>query len=91
MSYKYFLISVFLLFNCFVNAQKAVEVSPPDYIKTIIFKSNTNESQLPIFRLNDKLVLKFDVLNGDEADFYYEINSFQDRITRKRNLFSRRI
>ena len=48
----------------------------PDYIKTITFKSNTNESQLPILKLNDRLQLEFDVLNGDEDDYYYTIDLY---------------
>lgn len=69
----------FIFFLCFfISAsfsfsQQVTEVAPPDYIKTIEFKSNTNESQLPIFRLNEKLSLEFDVLNADESDFFYEI------------------
>jgi hypothetical protein len=52
------------------------EVDPPDYIKTITFKSNTNESQLPVLKLNDRLFLEFDVLNADEEDFYYTITHY---------------
>lgn len=52
------------------------EVDPPNYIKTITFKSNTNESQLPILKLSERLILEFDVLNGDEADFYYTITHY---------------
>lgn len=52
------------------------ELDPPDFVKTITFKSNTNESQLPILKLGDALSLEFDVLNGDEADFYYVIEHF---------------
>jgi hypothetical protein len=51
-------------------------VNPPEYIKTITFKSNTNESELPILKLNERLRLEFDVLNGDEADFYYTITYY---------------
>ena len=63
----------FFIFNLFCFSQEVVEIAPPDYIKTIEFKSNTNESQLPIFKLNEKLTLQFDVLNAEESDFYYEI------------------
>ena len=52
------------------------EVNPPDYIKTITFKSNTPESQLPILKLNEPIVLEFDALNGDEEDYYYIIEHF---------------
>jgi len=52
------------------------EINPPDYIKTIAFKSNTRESQLPILKLEESVVLEFDALNGDEDDFYYKIEHF---------------
>ena len=52
------------------------EVNPPDYIKTINFKSNTPETQLPILKLGEYVVLEFDALNGEEADYYYKIEHF---------------
>ncbi len=55
---------------------QAKEVSPPDFIKTITFKSNTTQGQLPILKLGEQLVLNFDALNGNEEDFYYVIDHF---------------
>lgn len=52
------------------------EVTPPDYIKTINFKGNTPETQLPILKLGEYVILEFDALNGDEDDFYYKIEHF---------------
>ncbi len=66
----------FLLFVSTITFSQVEEVNPPDYIKTITFKSNTNESQLPILKLNERLQLEFDVLNGDEDDFYYKIEYY---------------
>ncbi|NND51004.1 MAG: DUF5103 domain-containing protein [Flavobacteriaceae bacterium] len=60
----------------FTFAQVESEAVEPDYIKTITFKSNTNESQLPILKLNERLIVEFDVLNGQEDDFYYVIEHF---------------
>ena len=74
MNLKYLIL--FLLFSTFTFAQIELEIQPPDYIKTITFKSNTNESQLPILKLNDRLQLEFDVLNGDEDDYYYTIDLY---------------
>lgn len=68
-------ILTFLAFNLSLG-QVETEINPPDYIKTITFKGNTPESQLPILRLGETLVLEFDVLNGDEPDFYYEIEHY---------------
>ncbi|WP_452221726.1 type IX secretion system plug protein [Lacinutrix salivirga] len=70
---KHFL--VFFLFSSLLFAQ-VQEVNPPEYIKTITFKGNTPESQLPILRLGEYIILEFDALNGDEEDFYYVIEHF---------------
>lgn len=69
-----FILLIFLVSN--VILAQVEEVSPPDYIKTIVFKSKTRESQLPILKLSESLRLEFDVLNGDEADFYYTIEHY---------------
>lgn len=53
-----------------------VETNPPEFIKTITFKGYTNESQLPIIRFGEPVVLEFDALNGNEADYYYVIEHF---------------
>lgn len=52
------------------------EINPPDYIKTINFKGNTPETQLPILKLGEYVILEFDALNGDEADYYYKIEHY---------------
>lgn len=67
---------IFLLFTSLIFGQVENEINPPEYIKTINFKGNTPESQLPVLKLGDNLVLEFDALNGDEADFYYKIEHF---------------
>ena len=74
MNFKYLVL--YFVFSTLTFAQVESELNPPDYIKTITFKSNTNESQLPILKLNDRLQLEFDVLNGDEDDFYYTIDLY---------------
>jgi Type 9 secretion system plug protein 1st domain len=76
----------FLLFVSTLTFSQVEEVNPPDYIKTITFKSNTNESQLPILKLNERLQLEFDVLNGDEDDYYYKIEYFNFDWTPNRTL-----
>ena len=74
MNYKYLIIT--LLFTTTFFAQVAKEVAPPDYIKTITFKGNTAESQLPVLKLGEYLQLEFDALNGNEEDFYYVIEHY---------------
>ncbi|GAA4290097.1 type IX secretion system plug protein [Aestuariibaculum suncheonense] len=65
----------FCLFSHFSFAQ-VEEVNPPDYIKTINFKGNTPETQLPILKLGEYVNLEFDALNGNEDDYYYKIEHF---------------
>ncbi len=57
-------------------AQAVEELNPPDFIKTITFKSNTTQGQLPILKLGESLMLEFDALTGDEEDFYYVIEHY---------------
>jgi hypothetical protein len=71
---KYFFVG--LLYSSALFSQVETELAPPDYIKTISFKGNTPESQLPVLRLGDYLKLEFDALNGDEEDYYYVIEHF---------------
>lgn len=68
--YIYFLVFPFLFF-----AQTS-EVTPPDYIKTVIFTGQTSESQLPIIQLGRRIALEFDALSGNEEDFYYKIEHY---------------
>ncbi|APY07896.1 DUF5103 domain-containing protein [Winogradskyella sp. J14-2] len=66
----YFLVIPITLFS------QVEEVSPPDFIKTITFKSNTTQGQLPVLKLGEPLILEFDALNANEEDFYYIIEHF---------------
>ncbi|RXJ46090.1 type IX secretion system plug protein [Gelidibacter gilvus] len=77
--FRYFLLLFF--FTAFVFSQ-IEEVNPPNYIKTIMFRGNTNESQLPILKLGEPLLLEFDALTGTEPDFYYVIDHFNYDWTR---------
>ena len=66
-----------LTFICLISyAQVESETPPPDYIKSIVIKGNTSQSQLPIIKLGEGILLEFDALNGDEDDFYYKIEHF---------------
>ncbi|HUH29571.1 type IX secretion system plug protein domain-containing protein [Gelidibacter sp.] len=70
---RYFLLLFFYTACVFSQIE---EVNPPDYIKTIMFRGNTDESQLPILKLGEPLLLEFDALTGTEPDFYYVIEHF---------------
>ncbi|MEH1007154.1 MULTISPECIES: DUF5103 domain-containing protein [unclassified Winogradskyella] len=67
---------VLILFPTILLSQVAKELNPPDFIKTITFKSNTTQGQLPVLKLGESLLLEFDALTGDEEDFYYVIEHF---------------
>ncbi len=74
---RIFFLSVFsLLATINLIHSQAQETTPPDYIKTIGFKGNTPESQLPVLKLGEYLTLEFDALNGEEEDYYYKIDHF---------------
>ena len=93
MTSKYFVLTIALFLMQFsfsqVDEEVAEEVDPQYYIKTITFKGNTNQSELPILRLGEPLQLEFDVLNGDEADFYYVIEHYNYDWTPSRLVKSR--
>ena len=61
-----------LLFPAFVFSQVMMEVNPPAYIKTVIFKGPTDD-QFPIVKLNERIYLTFDDLTASEQDYYYRI------------------
>lgn len=48
------------------------EISPPDHIKSVIFKGPT-EDQFPIVQLGETIFLTFDDILASEQDFYYRI------------------
>jgi len=73
---KNFYYILLLLLIPTISFSQAQEVAPPDFIKTITFKSNTTQGQLPVLKLGEPLVLEFDALNGNEEDFYYIIEHF---------------
>lgn len=67
---------LFILFLVFytMEGQSLSEKNPPEFIKTIIFKtSDDDKSHFPIVRINEPFSLQFDDLNGDEATYYYKI------------------
>jgi len=71
--HKNILFLILLLSYSLNSLAQYSEQIEPDYIKTIQFIGNTQQSQLPIIKLGERLHLTFDALNGDEADFYYKI------------------
>ena len=72
LTYKFFLLT---FFTCAAVCSQVEEIQPQDYIKTINF-SKSPQSKFPIFKLGEAITLEFDVLNGNEDDFYYEIKHY---------------
>lgn len=80
---------VFIGINPFfqtVSAQENFEQSPPDFIKSIVFKSSNPEIQFPILENGSLFVLEFDDLQAIDADYYYKITYFDHDWTSS-NLF----
>lgn len=69
--------SLFFLF-CTTHfcAQINREITPPDYIKTVIFDTGQEFVNVPYLELGNSFSLTFDDIIGDEADYYYKIRHF---------------
>lgn len=73
MSFKIPLIWLCFIASGFIYGQ-IEELNPPNYIKSITFKSNSSDlGELPIIQLGETFYLEFDALVSDEPDFYYKI------------------
>ena len=70
--FRFFLSLICCLFIVHIKAQ-VTEKSEPLYSKSIQFKGSSQQAQLPIVKLGDRMSLSFDDLRGTEADFYYKI------------------
>lgn len=76
MKISHFWIISFLISFLPVQAQVAIEVSPPTYIRTVVFNGNSEFSGTPIIPLGSGINLEFDDIIGDEANYYYKIEHF---------------
>ncbi|TDN81813.1 uncharacterized protein DUF5103 [Salegentibacter sp. 24] len=73
----YFLIFLLSILSIKLAAQVAKEKRPPNYIRSIQLSGvsqNTNVN--PVLQLGEPLILKFDDIIGDEADYYYTIEHY---------------
>ncbi|MBC9798573.1 type IX secretion system plug protein domain-containing protein [Sinomicrobium weinanense] len=64
-----------MFFSLYTKAQAEKEIAPPKHIKSIVFKSNSDNQgdQFPLIMLGDTFTLSFDDLNAREDDYYYKI------------------
>ncbi|WP_273272927.1 DUF5103 domain-containing protein [Maribacter polysiphoniae] len=61
-----------LLFTPFLFGQAQEEVSPPDHIRSIVFKGEKDD-QFPVVQIGEPVFLQFDDLMANEQDYYYKI------------------
>jgi len=68
----------FVILLVFSNALFAQikELTPPQHIQTVTFIGNTQQAQIPIVKIGERLQLSFDDINGDEKDYYYIIEHY---------------
>lgn len=74
---NYFLFFLLSILSLKLAAQVAEERLPPNYIRSIQLSGvsqNTNVN--PVLELGEPLILKFDDIIGDEADYYYTIEHY---------------
>lgn len=70
-------ISYLLLLLTISAFSQVEEVNPPDYIKSITFKSTSSDlGELPIIKLGETFYLEFDAIVSNEPDFYYKIEHY---------------
>jgi hypothetical protein len=72
---KSFLLTAIFWTGCILG-QIQEEILPPNYIKSIEFRGNSNITGNPIIQLGEQLTLDFDDIIGDEADYYYTVNYY---------------
>lgn len=74
---NYFLLFLLVSASLKLAAQVVEETLPPSYIRSIQLTGNSqNLKGNPILQLGEPLILKFDDIIGDEADYYYTIEHF---------------
>lgn len=69
----------FVVLGCCVQSiwgQNTLEIDPSHFIKSVVFKTQSSETQFPIVNLGESFQLHFDDLNGDERNYYYKIKYY---------------
>lgn len=65
-------VALFFTFSLFCLAQVQEEINPPNNIRSIVFKGNTDD-QFPVIALGESMLLEFDDLLASEQDYYYKV------------------
>ena len=71
---SYFLLCVFI--HIFLVAQEVTEKAPGENIKSVQFSGIKKKEAFPLIELGEELILDFDDLNADEADYYYRVKYY---------------
>lgn len=69
-------LSLFIFTFSICATSQVIETPTPNYIKTVEFRGNTPQAQLPIVKLGERLQLAFDDMVADERDYYYRIDHY---------------
>ena len=70
---KNYIIILFSLMCSVVFSQEIEEKEIPDYIKSVELRSLQTNSFLPIVKLGESFIFKFDDLEGDQKEYHYKI------------------
>lgn len=68
-----------LLYSIFnsLNAQKAFDLTPPEYIKTVqVSQAGVNLPGIPLIEYGTSFEISFDDIMGDEAYYHYKISYY---------------
>ena len=74
--FHFLILCLVLITQKIIYSQSILEINPPNYIKTIIFKGYKSNDLFPIVELNEKFYLSFDDLRGSDENFYYKISFY---------------
>ncbi len=67
------IIVLFTLVYSVIFSQEIEEKEIPDYIKSVELRSLQTNSFLPIVKLGESFIFKFDDLEGDQKEYHYKI------------------
>jgi hypothetical protein len=59
-----------------LNAQEVFEKEPPEFIKSVVFKTLGKPYQFPILEEGERMELQFDDLSTSVSDYYYKISYY---------------
>ncbi len=64
---------ILFCFNIFLFSKTKKKLEENPLIKTVVFSGGTFDSQFPIIKMNQTLLLSFDDISGEENFYYYRI------------------